>query len=321
MKLNNILEQSKRGSAPADAYDGGPENGGINSSSETTNNGKRGTNTGGADNVGNNGKRNNPDEKRKPAPAPAPAPVTANVFDCLTKVDSNIKPKAGTTKYMIDNSMTNSTWIYWDDGDFSAKEKDNLSGTSKYKGKWKCTADGFVIDTEDGDHYDSKTNKWSGVPNSGSGGNTLVDTTLTGDDLKGGKSVKYGMKGDIVGKIQQFLIDKGYKNVSKSGKVDNIFGKRTKASVEEFQTNNGLTVDGAVGKDTWPKLNDPKAVTKGNATSTQTSNNNTPGADLQGTGDTYVSGSDAKIMEKDIPDVLKESVKKILRKSLLKHIK
>jgi hypothetical protein len=156
---------------------------------------------------------------------------------------------------------------------------------------------------------------------SGNSGSALVDTTLTGDDLKNGKSVKYGMKGDIVGKIQQLLIDKGYKNISKSGKVDNLFGGRTKASVEEFQTNNGLTVDGAVGKDTWPKLNDPKAVTKGNATSTQTSNNNTPGADLQGTGDTYVSGSDAKIMEKDIPDVLKESVKKILRKSLLKHIK
>jgi hypothetical protein len=324
MKLNNILEQSKRGSAPADAYDGGSGNGGVNSSSETTNNGKRGTDTGGADSVGDNGKRNNPDEKRKPAPAPAPAPPPApaptNVFDCLTKADAEIKPKAGTTKYVIDNSMTGSTYIFWDDGDFSVKEKDNLAGVSKFTGKWKCTADGFVIDTNDGDHYDSKTQKWSGV-NGGGGGTTLVDTTLTGDDLKGGKSVKKGMKGDIVGKIQQFLIDKGYKNVSKSGKVDNIFGKRTKASVEEFQTNNDLTVDGVVGKDTWPKLNDPKAVTKDNATSTQTSNNNTTGADLQGTGDTYVSGSDAKIMEKDIPDVLKESVKKILRKSLLKHIK
>ena len=303
LKITDFLKEQAKSRANTS---GNANNGGNGAKAPVNNEPSRGAKSRGS---GNN-------------PAPPAPPATPDVFDCLIKADSSIQRKANVTDYVLDNSLTGSTYIYWKDGDFSIKAKDDLSGVSKYTGKWKCDGDSFVIDTSDGDHYDSKTAKWSGVSSGrNGGGKTLVDTTLTGDDLKSGKSVKYGMKGDIVGKIQQFLIDKGYKNVSKSGKVDNIFGKRTKASVEEFQTNNGLTVDGAVGKDTWPKLNDPKAVTKGNATSTQTSNNNTPGADLQGKAATYVSGSDAQIFEKDIPGVLKESVKKILRKSLLKHIK
>jgi len=154
-------------------------------------------------------------------------------------------------------------------------------------------------------------------------GSTATETNITADDLKNGKWVNKGMKGDIVGKIQQLLIDKGYKNISKSGKVDNIFGSRTKASVVEFQRNNHIKDDGAVGSETWPKLNDPKAKVKDNtvATATAAPDNNSGKNDLQGKGDTYVNGSDAKINEKDMPDVLKESIKKILRESLLKHQK
>ena len=256
------------------------------------------SNTGNGNKFGPGGGNSN-----KFGPGTAPAPVTASVFDCLTKVDSDIKPKAGTTKYMIDNSMTGSTYVFWDDGDFSVKEKDNLSSVSKFTGKWKCTTDGFVIDTNDGDHYDSKTG-WTGVPKTGSGGSTVVDTTLTGDELKGGKFVKIGMKGKIVGDIQRLLIKLGYTDISKSGNPDDIFGRRTKASVEEFQRNNQVKDDGAVGPETWPKLIDPAAVKKGASSSSSSSS--------------AVSSSNSGETEPGSDIIIKESLKKTLRKNLLK---
>ena len=90
---------------------------------------------------------------------------------------------------------------------------------------------------------------------------TLVDTNLTGDDLTAGKVVKHGMRGDIVGKIQDLLIAKGFTNVSKSKTADKIFGNRTQRMVKAFQALNGLNDDGIVGKLTWGKLNDASAVT------------------------------------------------------------
>lgn len=90
----------------------------------------------------------------------------------------------------------------------------------------------------------------------------IISTTLTPEDLKNGRIVKLGMKGDIVGKIQELLISNGHKEISKDGKVDNIFGGRTKKMVKAFQSANGLEDDGAVGPLTWAKLSDPSLITK-----------------------------------------------------------
>ena len=86
-------------------------------------------------------------------------------------------------------------------------------------------------------------------------------TDLTIDDIKNGKSVvKLGMKGDIVGKIQELLISAGYPNISKSGKIDNDFGSLTKGQVENFQLENTndkgepLQKDGKVGTETIKAL-------------------------------------------------------------------
>jgi peptidoglycan hydrolase-like protein with peptidoglycan-binding domain len=96
------------------------------------------------------------------------------------------------------------------------------------------------------------------------------ETTLTIEDLKNGKTVSMGMKGPVVGEIQKLLIDKGYKNISKSGKPDNLFGRLTKAQVEKFQSENKddkgdqLKKDGIVGPKTINALlNVPIPYTKG----------------------------------------------------------
>jgi murein L,D-transpeptidase YcbB/YkuD len=82
------------------------------------------------------------------------------------------------------------------------------------------------------------------------------ETTLTIEDLKNGRTVSMGVKGDVVGKIQELLIAKGYKDVSKSKEPDNVFGSMTKTQVEKFQSENKddkgdqLTKDGIVGQKT-----------------------------------------------------------------------
>ena len=82
------------------------------------------------------------------------------------------------------------------------------------------------------------------------------ETTLTIEDLKNGRTVSMGVKGPVVKQIQELLIGKGYKEVSKSGEPDSMFGGMTKAQVEKFQTENKndkgekLKKDGIVGQET-----------------------------------------------------------------------
>ena len=63
-------------------------------------------------------------------------------------------------------------------------------------------------------------------------------------------SVRICAKGNITYLIQAQLYCKGY---STNG-VDGIFGNGTKTAIIRFQTNNGLTQDGVVGKNTFEKL-------------------------------------------------------------------
>ena len=83
----------------------------------------------------------------------------------------------------------------------------------------------------------------------------LVQTNLTPQDILSGKVVQYGMTGNIVGQIQQLLINNGFTNISKSGAVDNKFGTRTNNAVIAFQNKMGISPDGKVGPMTWNKLN------------------------------------------------------------------
>lgn len=65
-------------------------------------------------------------------------------------------------------------------------------------------------------------------------------------------TLRRGDKGEYVTLLQTQLDRKGY-DIGKSG-IDGIFGKATEAAVKKFQTDNGLTADGIVGKKTWEAL-------------------------------------------------------------------
>ncbi len=75
-------------------------------------------------------------------------------------------------------------------------------------------------------------------------------------DCKNGRSFKIGMKGESIKKIQGLLGTK-YANilgVSNKQQYDGDFGPKTKKAVIQFQTDNNLTPDGAVGCKTIGKM-------------------------------------------------------------------
>ncbi len=61
--------------------------------------------------------------------------------------------------------------------------------------------------------------------------------------------VKVGRKGEIAKTVQYLLRAHGH-NVA----VDGDVGPQTEAAIKAFQSANGLTPDGIVGNQTWPKL-------------------------------------------------------------------
>lgn len=63
-------------------------------------------------------------------------------------------------------------------------------------------------------------------------------------------TLRKSSKGYYVGYVQEKLNSLGYD----CGAVDKDFGSNTKLAVEDFQSRNGLTVDGVVGPKTWQKL-------------------------------------------------------------------
>lgn len=69
--------------------------------------------------------------------------------------------------------------------------------------------------------------------------------------------LKKGSDGEEVKTVQRLLIAMGHKMISASGKEysdDGSFGGATELAVKAFQEDNGLSVDGSVGKATWNKI-------------------------------------------------------------------
>jgi hypothetical protein len=63
------------------------------------------------------------------------------------------------------------------------------------------------------------------------------------------KGIK-GSKDDAISKVQEFLISKGFKKVSKTGEVDAIYGPLTKEMVKQYQTSVNIKADGIAGPQT-----------------------------------------------------------------------
>ena len=79
--------------------------------------------------------------------------------------------------------------------------------------------------------------------------------------------VQYGSQGNDVKELQKILNQSGYKLTE-----DGIFGANTQKAVKDYQTKNGLTVDGIVGTNTWGSL---LGGTKSNTNTTTNTNTNT----------------------------------------------
>ena len=58
------------------------------------------------------------------------------------------------------------------------------------------------------------------------------------------------MKGEDVREAQRLLTEKGYN----CGEIDGVFGKKTEIATKNFQTDNNLTADGIIGKNTAIRL-------------------------------------------------------------------
>lgn len=81
---------------------------------------------------------------------------------------------------------------------------------------------------------------------------TLKDVDYTGTVLETFNvvpldTITKGAKGELVKYLQRALDEAGYD----VGKIDGIFGSDTLSAVRAFQSDNGLTADGKVGKLTW----------------------------------------------------------------------
>ena len=88
--------------------------------------------------------------------------------------------------------------------------------------------------------YSSSARPASGSSSSGSGSST------------GYRLLYWGCRGDAVKRLQQALIDAGYKSYVRS--ADGIYGQWTYDAVRAYQRDVGLSVDGIAGKNTQKKL-------------------------------------------------------------------
>jgi hypothetical protein len=137
-------------------------------------------------------------------------------------------------------------WSFTKDGGFYVTDKNN---TKLGDGTWKFSNGHVVINY--GDRvFNSGTNEWTDKYNQ----NANCASSL--DEIKEGsvKILKYGCKNDAVKELQKLLnMEEKYQT--------GYFGPITKGKVNEFQTSNGLKVDGIVGPKTYAALLQPKTPT------------------------------------------------------------
>ncbi|WP_263622832.1 peptidoglycan-binding protein [Guptibacillus algicola] len=100
-------------------------------------------------------------------------------------------------------------------------------------------------------------------------------------------TVRYGDRGQQVSNLQSQLKNKGFYNYS----VDGVFGPVTRNAVMDFQSSNGLTVDGIAGPQTFGALSGASTSTSSSSnTSTETASTSVVPIAKQYIGVPYVWG-------------------------------
>jgi hypothetical protein len=140
----------------------------------------------------------------------------------------------------------------WDDGNVFIYNKNKSRSTSK--GTWEWDGTKPVI-------------KFKDISKNASGYVQPTDTDWS-VVTKDNKVIGLNSKGPLVKQVQRELISNGY--IGETGslvtpdidgchydteKCDGIYGKSTKKMVKQFQKDNGLSVDGIVGKQTYDAMN------------------------------------------------------------------
>lgn len=143
-------------------------------------------------------------------------------------------------------------------GEISTMPKDTLVCLFQKKGsKMAHTGFGFnneTVECQNGVQYFAKRNsKWThwALPACCSE-DYVPPEEKPKEDTTVAKIYKRGSKGSAVKKIQQLLLDRGYK-LPKYG-ADGDYGAETEAAVKQFQKDWGLKQDGIVGPDTLKLL-------------------------------------------------------------------
>jgi hypothetical protein len=150
-----------------------------------------------------------------------------------------------------DSNDDDSHMQIYDDGDVYIKNKGKGTGRSRATWEWDGTKP--VI-------------KFKDISKNASGYVQPTDTdwsAVTDDN----KVIGLNAKGPLVKEVQQRLIDIGYSGTTSSSvttdvagckedveKCDGIYGPTTKEMVKEYQKDNGLSVDGIVGQQTYNSL-------------------------------------------------------------------
>lgn len=114
-----------------------------------------------------------------------------------------------------------------------------------------------------------------------------------GADLTGRPVLRHGSRGSHVRALQERLIELGYP----VGRVDGVFKDRTRAAVQAFQSDSGLSLDGVVGGQTWSALDsaEPRPARDISADDLRESGSRTMAAADQGQALTTVGGGLAAV--------------------------
>ena len=122
---------------------------------------------------------------------------------------------------------------------------DGYYGSNTYRAVRNFQSRNGITVTGTADAYTQQV-LYSSSAKPASGSSASIGSSTTGYRL-----LYWGCKGDAVKRLQQALLNAGYKQVRAA---DGIYGQWTYDAVKAFQKDNGLAVDGMAGKNTQNKL-------------------------------------------------------------------